>query len=1573
MHTHRSLSQFILAVLLTPTIALAALAISAPSSVAQETKGRKASVIAGLCRNLQPQLMLTGHLSPVMAMAVSGDSKTLVSGDQNGVVNVWSLETGQLLHTLAAYPGAVKAVVITPDGKSIVSANLLGERYENNGIAIKVWNLQTGELIQSGTKQQGIVQTLDSPETQTIIRVGEIDKENSDDIKIEFLNRMNGNSLQAIPVEVNKDSSSTQHPSKKITATVSVRGLDGGISFITLQDLTIKKSPCTLPKLGQVNRMIFSPDSQRLIIAGRRIEVIKLDSIIPISERDRSNFQSRILHLNRLGQDKLKRNQYYSAERHFWEAFELNRQLDNEAGQIDAIYNIAEAKYTLCQVAWNSCRTDYQGLYKLLFPYFQAKGDRDRAMITVQRSKPQEKSRDDKREYYQQALKKYQSLRNLKLEADTLIKIALVDRDPRKRESLLKQVLGMYRTLGDRRGEVEVLHALGLLYSRILADENYNPVGLRTFDAVAYLQTAAKLSREIDDRFLESSILLDLGDAYRWSRQYSQALASYQLSLDIRRRLGDSTVEDILLYRKAQTFRNLGQYQLALETYQKTLSVCSLKEDECLASGREYPLFGMDIFEEMGEIYFALKQYPKALDSFYQNKKSYGWSWKDNKNLGLTYEKLGQIDLALKYFNEILRDKGPMCGDADTADATIVEAIRQDSGKGNDGSECQGYRETWISSLSVATFHSGEIYRRRGQYDQAIEMYKNSLARFSGNRATLLNNLGTLYKAQGDYKQALKIYQEALWIRRGGQRYRFGIDTREKDVYGEAVSLNNIGEIYRRQGQYSKSLETYQQSLEIFRNLIRSLTVAQATITPFQDIATMRQGEASVLHNFGSVYYDLGQYDKALNFYNQSLDISKALDNKEAQGRSLNNIGLTYEAQKQYARALEIYQQALIARREAEDLPGEASTLNNIGLAHTKMNQPRQGVEPIQQALVIFQKLEDRASEANTLDSLGTLYTALGQYDQSWSSYQHALRLVKEVNLPPLERTIFTNIGNLLAKNQQPELAIVFYKQSVNLTETIRGELRSLPKEQQESYTQTVIGTYRNLADLLIQQGRLPEAHAVLELLKLQELREFTRSADIKPTGIDSPGISLAKIEETALNQILKQFTTLGKFGQEIDKCEVKQCPELKQIKDQRTALNMELDRELAKIRVALANHYATQPSTLNPGKLNEEASRIVNAQPGTVLIYPLVLKDKIQFLLAVKAGNGGVTFRPFETKVTAEQLFNTIKTFRDQLGETTIAGTPKADLATVQATSQQLYTWLIKPLEPELKGMKHLVFAPDLTTRYVPLAALYDGNQYLIQRFALSTITAASETDTEARVPRPTGDQPLLLAMGASTFQNLNPLTNVPAELDAITKTKEPKDTQGIYPGSEFLNTSFDYETLQTSLEKGTYRILHLATHGAIVKGRPENSYLVPGRGQNLTTELIDQLRNSGLRNIHLVVLSACETAVGDRASDGMEIPGISYYFLKNKVKSVMASLWNVNDASTALIMQQFYIHIGNGMTKAEALQQVQRDLINGKFTANDAPTRSDILVTSTRTPRPANFSHPYYWAPFILIGNSL
>ena len=788
------------------------------------------------------------------------------------------------------------------------------------------------------------------------------------------------------------------------------------------------------------------------------------------------------------------------------------------------------------------------------------------------------------------------------------------------------------------------------------------------------------------------------------------------------------------------------------------------------------------------------------------------------------------------------------------------------------------------------------------------------------------------------FQEALQSYEKAL-----------AIYQKISDLVGQAKALNNLGFTDQYLSQFGKAIELYQQALPLFQQLHDP------------------NGEAKVLTRLGIAHWSLSQNKKAIEYYQQALPLFQQTRDRDGEAYVLLNLGNIYDSPWTSDKALSYYRKALLLFRQTHNQLQEANTLMGLGNIYCYQHfQYLEAIQFYQDALLIFQKIKNSNGEANALGNLGNAYDSLSESRNSEAVeyYQRALVIFRKIGNRDREGLTFSNIGQLLRKQDQPELAIVFYKQSVNVYENIKGELKTLPREQQQSYSESVADTYRALADLLIHKGRLPEAHAVLELLKLRELRDFTRDA-----GINSSGIDLAKVEEAALNRILAQYTTIASFNEQLSKCDRDHCPTLKELQQQRDRLNEAVNTELQQQRAILAKHFSTESATLTPEKLNAEALRIVNAQPGTVLIYPLVLKDKLQFLLALKAEDGAFTFRPVEVpNVTADTLFKKIQEFRTQLKEPT-------NLAALQATSKQLYDWLIKPLNLELKNAKHLVFAPDSTIRYIPLAALYDGKQYLVERYSISTITAASKTNTSETFASLPINSSFLLAMGASIFPNLPALPNVPDELNAIVKDNTLNNTHGIYPGSEALNTRFSFDTLKEKL-KG-HRVLHIATHGAFVPGRPEDSYLVPGQGDNLTTDRIDQLLNYGIGDVHLVVLSACETAVGDRASDGIEIPGISYFFLKNEVKSVLASLWSVNDNSTSLLMQRFYQKLATRkVTKAEALQQIQQEFIRGNLTAKDAPSRARLDPKEPRdrsSPAESNYSHPYYWAPFILIGNNL
>ena len=200
----------------------------------------------------------------------------------------------------------------------------------------------------------------------------------------------------------------------------------------------------------------------------------------------------------------------------------------------------------------------------------------------------------------------------------------------------------------------------------------------------------------------------------------------------------------------------------------------------------------------------------------------------------------------------------------------------------------------------------------------------------------------------------------------------------------------------------------------------------------------------------------------------------------------------------------------------------------------------------------------------------------------------------------------------------------------------------------------------------------------------------------------------------------------------------------------------------------------------------------------------------------------------------------------------------------------------------------------------------------------------------------------------------------------------KQPK-AKGIYQGLEFLDEAFDYKTLRDNL--GTRQIVHIATHGKFEPGQPENSFILLGEGTRLTITEIQKLRNY-MAKVHLVVLSACQTAMGGPDETGIEIPGISFYFLKNRVKSVIASLWLVDDASTSQLMQAFYRNLSSStMSKAEALRQAQLAMIREEKAIVEARKRSLLGIEPEESApiKAAPISHPYYWAPFILIGNGL
>jgi CHAT domain-containing protein len=668
--------------------------------------------------------------------------------------------------------------------------------------------------------------------------------------------------------------------------------------------------------------------------------------------------------------------------------------------------------------------------------------------------------------------------------------------------------------------------------------------------------------------------------------------------------------------------------------------------------------------------------------------------------------------------------------------------------------------------------------------------------------------------------------------------------------------------------------------------------------------------------------------------------------NPVAESATLHNLGVVHQYLQRYPQALAFFQQALALRPATSDPASRGETLTRIGDLSERLGQPQAALDALQPALEIAQQLGEKDHEGDILRIVAMVEQGRGNADRALDLYQQALTIQRAVGNRPYERRVLSQLGNFYKQQNQILLSILFFKQSVNLSEQIRQDSKLALPKQPDFYTQTLAKDYRVLADLLLLEGRILEAQQVLELLKAEEVRDFARTAaSAKAVTRDASGQPRSIAPTVAEAKILQEHGSLIAFGQKVYDCKRSQCSQLSRLNDQLQALTQQYNQTLQTYSQTIRDRRTQDATLLDPSRFLPKARAIAEAQPHTVLIYPLVMKDKLWLVWAAKGG----VIKTMRLPVSQQQIGEVVLKFRQQLQS------PISSTKELKATGKILYDWLIKPLESELQAnqIENLVFSLDRVTRYIPMAALYDGKQYLVENYNLSTILSADLTDLRDRSPLNTPDT-ATLALGVSeSVNNFAPLPNVPAELNAI--VRQPQDAQGIYPGLKFLNQRFDFRALRDNLVG--HKIVHIATHGHFVAGRPADSFLVLGNGKPLTIPEIETLQDLG--DVQLVVLSACETALGGPDAEGTEVSGISAYFLRTGAKSVLASLWTVDDTSTSHLMAAFYRQLatpGQGVSKAVALRRAQLQLLGGSGTNQTTATE---------------FSHPYFWAPFVLTGN--
>ncbi|CAN1210045.1 hypothetical protein TUMEXPCC7403_07610 [Tumidithrix helvetica PCC 7403] len=1060
--------------------------------------------------------------------------------------------------------------------------------------------------------------------------------------------------------------------------------------------------------------------------------------------------------------------------------------------------------------------------------------------------------------------------------------------------------LRIYQQIGDRSNTALTLMGVAITHEKI---GQYR-------DALPAYEQALKLVQELGFAAAVPTLTMSIGRVHSALGNHPQAIALYEKLIPSL--ATDKKSLQQIVASLANAYRLTGQFPKAIEAIKQSLTLAKELGD---------PASQATALTSMGEIYRNLGEYDKAL-GVYEQALKLRRQLNDSLGIAITLNNIGSI-----YNHQGLYEK---------ALETFQQTAKQ--------FEALGDRV----SLAITFNNIGSVYDDQGKPDLALASYQQALAiqQVLGRdqeQSNTLNNIGGIYLAKSEYAKAFEIFQQALALKK-----------KTSDLNGEAVVLSNIGTVYSRKGEYAKALEFFEQSLTIHKNtgdrsaqsstinqignayfnlgnysksleaFQQSLALSQAIGDPLkisrtlnniglvysevgqysEAIAAYQQAlritdeiriestRSTVLNNLGSLYSAIGRYSKAIEFFQQILPTLRKLGDRTGEAIALNNIGSSYDNEEQYDKALEFYQQALKISQTLGDRRNESIGLSNIGLTYSNKGNYAQAQNSLEQALQINRTLGDRASESISLHNLGRTYRLQKQYDRALSLYEQALDITRSIGDRQRESMMIASVATTWDQIGEKELAIAFFKQSVNLRESIRNNLRGLTREDRGAYKQIIAKDYRTLANLLLQQGRVMEALQVLDLLKVQELQDYLQ--DVKGNERTAKGIELLPQER----QLLSDYKTANRATL------------IAQIKQNAPAFNLQMQ------------------------VYQDLQDRLKQTSQKVALYYPLLLEDRLELIVFLP--NTPPIHR--SVKVTQTEMEQAIAAFRSDLQDATSLD--------AKDSGQKLYKWLIAPIAQDLQQTQTILYAPDGQMRYIPLAALYDGNQWLIERYAINQVTSASLTDLAPRpfaIPRviagafTRGEVKLEVSERKFAFSGL-PFAG--REVEGISSS--------LSEVTSVVNQDFDRNSILSRLK--SHNIMHLATHAAFVQGTPEDSFILLGNGDRFS---LREVQNWKLENIDLVVLSACQTAVGGKLGNGEEILGFGYQMQRAGAKAAIASLWTVSDGGTQALMDLFYGNLRQSkFSKVEALHQAQLSLLRNKS---------------------LNFSHPYYWSAFILIGNGL
>jgi CHAT domain-containing protein len=857
---------------------------------------------------------------------------------------------------------------------------------------------------------------------------------------------------------------------------------------------------------------------------------------------------------------------------------------------------------------------------------------------------------------------------------------------------------------------------------------------------------------------------------------------------------------------------------------------------------------------------------------------------------------------------------------------------------------------------------AGQLHESEGSYPEALPLFRDAVAicdKFWGPESScsglMLTYLSGALLHTGDTSGAESTARRALSI----CDKSFGPGA---PISGSA--LNVLGAVLMQSARYGEAETTLKMALK----------------------ATMASGNnANIgvsLVNLGLLYRLMGQYPKSEALMRQGL----ALDEKTLGPNNgvtiLNTIVLAQvvRVSGRPAEAEPLARQALAAARKAlgaerQDNPALEYALLALAESLREMGRYSEAEPLYREALADAGKyLGPNSVDVATIELLlAKLLRATNREVDANKLLLHAYRVFEVTNNQVVAWRVPNELMLLYASGKlaKPAVAVFYGKQAVNDLQQMRGNLSQASSETQASFVSAneISSVYRSLADLLVSQGRFSEAQEVLAMLKEQELYDFTEhKTDKTDKAVPHATVATLNSSEKQLAAITSKDVNIGQEYAALSAKFAKQHSLSAADQARFDALGKQLESAQkafdaqAEVIASSAKDPELHKRLLHEIDDNSRAflGTLKKMGHGAVVLQYYIMDDNVKILMTTPD-----IAVARESKIARADLNAQILNFRKTLSNPLQDPAPQA---------QALYKILIAPVADDLHqaGAKTLMLSLDDTLRYVPFAALHDGKNYLVENFSVVMMTeAVRDKISDAPVANWT-----VWGLGVTKGgDGYDELPNVGIELNSITGQR------GILTGQVMLDKSFTESALRAGIAQA-YPIIHIASHFQFTPGSMEDSFLLLGDGSHMS--LADIKTKLNFNGVEMLTLSACQTAVGDDSAShhGVEVEGLGAIAQQSGAKSVLATLWPVADGSTALLMSTLYKeHKEEHLDKADSLRQAQLVLLKGaaKADPNAKTVRglgrvSVAQGSATFTQDPTKpYAHPFYWAPFILMGNWL